>query len=264
MDIYTPAIPRHLKITQTMLEDFITNPVMVANFIFKEKLDAFQRVRLKICHWTPFCMDSSGLSSAKTRGMWNISNLRCLMFPGHVAGVYYPNFESGKRIYWRYFREVALKSEFFRAHIGRERVYGMDGKAEEMAKAMDRGPSCWVFQYKNESTVLMPAPNFLQGAKTQAGQRFNDLWVDEWTKVEAVPGKGEGIDDQLVGRCTRESFNKHHPVWRNHMLFLATAEDTMHPAHARYMDFLKEHRAGNPFYYCFSFCFKDYSDLPCD
>ena len=264
VNILVPSTPKRLQITETMICDFIIDPVLGVEVIFKEKLDAFQRARLKICWWTPRVMDSSGFSSTKTRGMWWVSTLRALLLPNHVCGVYYPNFESGKRIYWKYFREVALKSPLFQAQCGRDRVIGLDGKSEEMAKAMDRGPSCWVFQFKNESQIMMPAPNFLQGAKTQAGHRFNDLYIDEWTKVESVPGKGEGIDDQLVGRTTRDSYNKKHPIYCNHHLFLATAEDTLHPAYSRYKDYLKEMKSGNPDYYCFSFSFKDYSDLPFD
>jgi hypothetical protein len=262
MDIYVPSTPAHLKITQTMVEDFIIDPVLGVKVIFGYKMDAFQRARMKICWWTPRVMDSSGFSSAKTINMWFVSNLRALLLPDHVVGVYYPNFDSGKRIYWLYFREVAQHSKLYAAQCGKERVDGIDGKSNEVGKAMDKGPSCYVFEYRNGSRIMMPAPGFMQGAKSQAGMRFNDLDVDEWTKIEA--GKGEGIDDQLVGRTTRACHNKLHPVFRNHHLFLATAEDTMHPAYPRYHKFLQEVKEGNPDYYVFSFCFKDYSNAPFD
>lgn len=264
MNIYTPSTPRHLKITQTMIEDFILDPVLGIQVIFNAKLDTFQKCRAKICWWTPFVMDSSGFSSAKTLNLWYISNLRALLFPGHVAGVYYPNFESVKRIYWKYYREIAARAPLFRAQMGMERIEGLEGATAKDAKAMDRGPSCFVFRYKNESQIMCPAANWLQGARTQAGYRFNDLYIDEWTKVEAGGGGtgGEGIDDQLIGRTTKESFNKNHPIWMNHFLFLATAEDTMHPAYERYQNYVKEVKQGNPDYYVFSFNFKDYSDRP--
>lgn len=260
-DIYLPSQPRHLKITQTMIDDFMIDPVLGIQIIFGAKLDHFQRCRAKICWWTPRVMDSSGFSSAKTISMWFISNLRCILIPNHVAAVYYPSFESGKKIYWNYFRDIALRAPLFRAQMGMERVEGLDGSTSKDAKAMDRSASCYEFRYRNESKVLMPAPGFMQGAKSQAGYRFNDLYIDEWTKVEAG-GKGEGIDDQLVGRTTRACFNKEHPIFCNHHLFLATAEDTMHPAYERYKSYLKECRQGNPDYFVFAFNFKDYSDAP--
>jgi hypothetical protein len=231
MDIYVPSTPGHLKITQTMIEDFIIDPVLGVEVIFGYKLDAFQRVRLKICWWTPRVMDSSGFSSAKSINMWLVSNLRALLLPGHVAGVYYPNFNSGKKVYWPYFRKTALQSKIYAAQCGKERIEGIDGKSNEVAKAMDKGNSTWEYLYKNESRIMMPAPGFMQDAKSQAGMRFHDLYIDEFTKIEAV--KGGGIDQQLIGRTTMEPYNREHPIYCAHHLFLATAEDTTHPSYER-------------------------------
>lgn len=262
MNILVPSIPPFLKITQTLIEDVIANPVVGAKVIMGENLDVFQRVRLKICWNTPRVMDSSGFSSAKTKNMWIVSNLRALLFPGHIGAVYYPVFMTGQLTYWKYFNEVAARAPLYRAQLGRNRLVGVDGKSGEEGKATGKGPSCWECNYKNDAQILMPAPGFLQGAKTQAGLRFNDLYVDEWTKVEAMSAESDGIDDQLVGRTTRHCFNKSHGIHRNHHLFLATAEDRMHPAYDRYESYRKEEQAGNPDYYTFSFCHKDYSDEP--
>jgi hypothetical protein len=114
--------------------------------------------------------------------------------------------------------------------------------------------------FRNGSQIMMPAAGFASDAKTQASIRLNDLYIDEWTKIMAAGS--EGIDEQLVSRATRECFNKDHPLWCNHQMFLATAEDTMHPGYARYRIFKQEHDKGNPDYYVFSFSYKDYSNLP--
>lgn len=265
--LVSTAPPAHLRITETMICDFLINPVLGIRVLFGYDLDAYQRVRAKTIWWTPRVMDSSGFSSLKTQVAWMIFNLRCLLFPGHVVGVYYPSFDASKRNYVPMFTKVAAQSEIYRAQVGRQRVIGVDGKTDQEAKALHKGPSCYVFDYKNGSQQAIPAPGFLQDAKTQAGTRFHDLVVDEWTKILAMKsndGSGEsGIEKQLVGRTTLESWNKNHPIYRNHHLFLATAEDTMHPAHRKYHAFMKEIRAGNPDYAHISFSMKDLSDLPC-
>lgn len=263
LNILTPSVPARLKITQTLIEDTICDPVIGARFIMNLQLDAFQTARLKICWNTPRVMDTSGFSSAKTLNMWIVSNLRPLIFPEHQVAVYYPKFDSGKNIYWPYFNDVAMRAPIYRAQLGRIRVEGVDSTSDDTGKATGKGPSCWTCNFRNGSKILMPAPGFLQGARTQAGFRFNDLFIDEWTKVEAMSKELDGIDDQLIGRTTRASFNQHHPIHGNHHLFLATAEeDVMHPAHARYESYMEEVRLGNPNYFVFGFCFKDYSNKP--
>ena len=250
--------PPQFRLSPTLITDCINDPVFAATFFFKERLDEFQKVRLKIFWFTPRTMDSSGFSSAKTKNLWMVSNLRCLLFENHVGGVYYQVFSTGQKTYWNYYYEVASRSPWFRHHVGKRRIVGLDGKTEEEGKATLKGPSCWTCDYRNGSQIMMPAAGFMQDAKTQASIRLNDLWIDEWTKIMA--SGSEGIDDQLIGRVTKACFNKDHPVWCNHMGFLATAEDTMHPAYARKKAFEEEVRKGNPDYYHISFSYKDYSD----
>lgn len=260
VNILTPSVPKRHKITDTMIEDFLIDPVLGVTVLFGEKLDAFQGCRLKICWWVPRVMDSSGFSSAKTKNVWMVSNLRCLLMSDRVGLIAYPVFEQGKQSYWKYFAEVAGRSPIYRANIGKPRVYGLDGKSEEMGKATLKGPSCWTMDYKNGSQIMMPAVGFMQDARTMASLRINDLYPDEHTKAEAHGSTG--IDDQLVQRATRACYNQHHPLWRNHHLFSATAEDTMHPSYDRYKSYLDEVTKGNPDYALISYSYKDYSDLP--
>lgn len=256
MDIHVSSSPKHLKITQTMIEDFIINPVLGAKVIFGEVMDEFQKSRLKTYWWVPFTMDSSGFSSFKTRTFWLAFNLRCLLIPDHVAGVYYQNFNTGQKTFWQYFDVFRRRSPIYRAQIGKMAA----DLTETEGKGTVKGPSCWNCYYKNESHLMLPAPGFLTDARSQASIRLNDLGVDEWTKIDATGSTG--IDDQLIGRCTRESFNQHHPFWCNHQLFLATAEDTLHKAYDRYQSFKREVDNGNPDYSCINYSFKDISDRP--
>jgi hypothetical protein len=202
-------------------------------------------------------IDSSGFSSAKTRTFFIAFNLRCILIPDHVAGVYYQNFNVGQRSFWAYYDTFKRRSPLFRAQLGRMAA----DLSEVEGKGQVKGPSCFNAYFKNSSHLMLPAPGFLTDSKSQASIRLNDLGVDEWTKIDATGSTG--IDDQLIGRCTRESFNQHHPFWCNHHLFLATAEDTMHPGFQRYAQFESKARKGNPDYSVFSFSYKDYSDRIC-
>jgi hypothetical protein len=254
-EIHRPSTPKHLKITQTMQEDFLIDPVLGAEVLFKANLDAFQRARLKKTWWAPRTLDTSGFSSAKTFNLWVVSNLRCLLMPDQHAGIYYPVFSTGQQTYWQYFNKFQGVSSIFRAQIGE-----MDAlKEKNTGKATKKGPSCWTCDYKNESKVMMPAASFIQDARTQASIRLNFLGVDEWTKI--MIGGSSGIEDQLLGRVTRECFNMGHPLWCNHHVFMATAEDAVHPGYDRYLHFKKEVEKGNPDYVILIYSFKDYSDL---
>ena len=254
--VVSAAPPKHSRITEGMVEDFIHDPVLAAQILFGEELDVFQRVRLKLYWHVPRVMDSSGFSSAKTHCMWIVANLRALLIQEHISAVYYQDFGAGQRNFWNpNYRRVARASHIFRAHIGRMEADNSKtkGKAERM------GPSCWTCDYKNGSKVMMPAAGFLQDAKSQAGLRINDLFIDEWTKIAAV---SDGIEKQLIGRATRACFNKEHRFWKNHQIFLATAEDSSHPAWDKYQSFLKDVEEGNPDFALINFSFKDYSNLP--
>jgi hypothetical protein len=255
-NIYTPSLPGYLRVTQTMVEDFICDPCLGARVLFGEELDAFQRARLKLWWWVPRVMDSSGFSSAKTRCLWIVSNLRCLLIPDHVSAIYYQTFTAGQQNYWKHFLAATQSSAIFRAHIGRMNEEGTDVGG----KATLKGPSMWTCDYRNGSQVMMPAPGFLTDARTSAGFRFNDLYIDEWTK--AIAGGSSAIDDQLIGRSTREAISKYHPLWANKNIFLATAEDSMHAGYEKYDDFVQDEAKGNPECATVSFHFKDYSDMP--
>jgi hypothetical protein len=105
----------------------------------------------------------------------------------------------------------------------------------------------------------MPAPNWEQQAVGQASLRYNVIAIDEWPKAEVM---GEGINRQILGRLTRESRHKDHPLWCNHQVFLGVAESMTHPAYARVRSVDKRIAAGDPTVAHISFCFKDYSNLP--
>lgn len=250
-----------------MVEDFLIDPVMGAKVIMGIDLDAFQALRLRTYWWVPNVIDSSGFGTGKSFVFWIFMNLRCVIIGDQWCYAYYQTFEAGKQIFWPYYRQY--RHPLFVAQLGR-----LDEEGESAGKDNTRGPACYIQHFKNESLVAMPAPNWLQEAKGQAGLTFNVAGIDEWTKVEtmakktntrAVNAEGQtvgGINQQILGRVRRRSFNQHHLLWGNHRLFMATAESTMHPSYARVRAFQSEINKGNPNYAMISFSFKDFSNLP--
>src|SRR5690348_9302758 len=81
MNVITPAIPKRLTVTQTMMEDFLCDPVLAAKVILGLDLDAFQRCRLRYMWWIPELIDCSGFSSGKTIVDWAYIQLRCILIP---------------------------------------------------------------------------------------------------------------------------------------------------------------------------------------
>lgn len=232
-----------------MMEDFLGDPVLGTYCFFRFKFDAFQRARLRMMWWVPELIDSSGFSSGKTVVDWAYVNLRCILLPDHHAGVYYPTFETAKNTFWTYYSSVY--TPIFKAQLGR-----LDDRNETDTV---QGAACFKAFYRSGSRMLLPAPSFMKQAATQASLRLNTLLVEEWTHIDAA---SDGINAQLIGRVTRESWNQHHPVWCNHITFTAPAKSQLHPAYPRYYGTMREAAKGNPNMGVASFSYKDYSDLP--
>jgi hypothetical protein len=255
MEVLVPSVPKRLRVTETMVCDFLVDPVMGVKVIFGAELDVFQQVRLRAYWWVPDVIDSSGFSTAKTLCFWLFLNLRCIIIPDQVCGAYYYTFETGKQTFWSYYRSGFARTPIFQAQLGK-----LDEMGDE-AKSLVKGPACFVASFKNGSEIKMPAPSWTQDARSQASLRFNVVGIDEWTKVEA--SGSTGIDDQILGRVTRPCWNQHHPLWGNHTVFLATAEPMSHVAYRRYQAFQRRISRGDPSCACLSFSFKDYSNKRC-
>jgi len=261
-------VPKHLCITPTMIEDFLIDPVLGIYVIFGVKLDVFQAVATRITWWVPNVLDSSGFGTGKSFRIWLVSNLRALLIGGQQIVAYYQTFQSVKDIYWaNYQRFGSNRAPLFAAQLGR-----VDEEGQAEGKDNTRGAACYKQYFRNDSCIYGPAPNWLQGAKGEAGRTFHMAMIDEWTKVETMTPKdtkltGEGgnliggIDQQIIGRVRAVSFNQHHMLWGNHIIFTATAESTLHPAYQRVKQFQKEIDSGNPNYAMITSCFKDFSNV---
>jgi hypothetical protein len=251
--IFVPSTPASLHIEGDLARRLILNPVAATEILFGLKLDEFQKADLKVAWWTKFVMDSSGVSASKSLRLFIISNLRCILIPEQVALIYYPFFGMGQDIFWNNYEKCARLSPLFSSQIGH---LGIEG--EKLGKSTNKKSDCWICHFKNGSKLMMPAGGFDRDSMSQAGRRCNFLGIDEFTKIENTGSTG--IDDQLMDRNTAACFNQEHPIWTNHYYFLATAEDTMHPAYDRYLMFKREVERGNPMYAMISRSFKDYSN----
>lgn len=245
-----------------MVEDFLCDPVLGVEVFFKAKLDAFQKSALRMFWWVPDVIDSSGFGTGKTFRGWLWANLRCSIIEDQWIWIYYQTFESGKQIFWPYYEQFNLRtSPLFSAQLGKVDQFGDDD-----GKDNKKGPAAFIQHFKNGSKIVMPAPGWFNSAKSQAGLTFNAAYMDEWTKVETMkPAENKdmvgGIDQQVIGRVRRQSFNQFHPLWGNHRKYSATAESPSHPAYKRYRMFQKEIARGNPNYAVLRYDYKDFSNL---
>ena len=253
LNVLVPSIPARHRLTQGMWEDFLCDPVLAAWVLMGYKLDAFQAVRLREYWWSHQCIDSSGTSSGKTLTVWIAFNLRCILLPERTCGIYYQTFQAGKSSFWEYYRKC--KSPMFHSQFGRTDEMG----DVEVGANRTRGAACWTAYFKNGSKLDMPAPSAQRDADTQASTRYHDLLLEEWTRIEDM---GNAIDGQLKGRASEPTWNQHHPIWGNHILYSAHARTRMHKSFRRYSAHAKEIARGNPLYSNLHFSHKDYSNLP--
>jgi len=181
--------------------------------------------------------------------------LRAVVLGNQEIGVFYQSFDAGKAIFWPWFKRTLARPEarLLRAHIG---IINEEGEAK--GKSERKSGSMWSVTFKSDSVIKMPAPNWYKDAENAAGLRLNVLYLDEWTKSMNTGTKG--LEEQLMGRTSRECWNQRHPVWRNHRLLSGTAESRAHPAYALVKKYERAIAGGDPNTGHISYSFKDYSD----
>jgi hypothetical protein len=265
-DIFVPehseaAVPRHLRISEGMVEDLLYDPVMAIWIFFGVEMDAFQEVRTKLIWFGQDVDDRSGFSSGKTVTAWWLLNLAGILKPDHRAMVVYPTFQQGKETFWEYYDRFS--TPLFRAQLGRVEMDSSDEDGDGTERKSNlRGSGMWTQYFRNKSQVKMPAPNFGKKATTLSSIRLNWLWLEEANKILGTDGGFSGATKQLLGRVTRQSFNKEHPVWGNRVTYSSTAELANHPAEAIHKKIEKRAEQGSPRHASFAFCYKDFSNLP--
>jgi len=163
-----------IEIEQKWMEQFFFDPVMAAYVLMGAKLDVFQQARLRFYWFCPEVIDSSGVGTGKTEVQFVYLMLRCMLMPGHLAAIYFPNFQTGKDTFWVKFADYEERSPVFAAQFRK-------GQKADEEKANQRNPGAWIRTFKNGSKLFMPAPDCKEFAFARA--------VPE--TVRAEPGVGE-------------------------------------------------------------------------
>ena len=239
-----------IEIEQKWMEQFFFDPVMAAYVLMGAKLDVFQQARLRFYWFCPEVIDSSGVGTGKTEVQFVYLMLRCMLMPGHLAAIYFPNFQTGKDTFWVKFADYEERSPVFAAQFRK-------GQKADEEKANQRNPGAWIRTFKNGSKLFMPAPDFKGDSKNQASRDFNTVVIDEYLRAA---DQGEGIDKQIVDRARRKSFNKLHPVWCNHVKFLGHAESPQHKEYQRLKAFKGAIRDGSSRHALITFSYRDWSE----
>lgn len=244
-----------------MWEDFLCDPVLAARVIFGARLDAFQASRLRWYWWTQSVKDSSGVGSGKTIVDFIFLCLRSILIPKHEAAIFYPSLGTGKQSFWDYFGVMVQNpaARIFVSQLGNPLVLEAGDKID--GDGTTHGSECYTAFFRNGNKLRMPAPSIFQNSVNAASLTVNTLVIEEWTQIDAM---SDAIDKQLVDRCRGASWNQHHPIWGNHLIFSAHAQNRAHASAPRYFAHLRRERAGDPTVANVAYSYKDFSDLPSD
>lgn len=241
-----------LKVSQSTLEKFITDPVMAAYVILGMEFDTFQAARLRTYWWCPNMQDNSGVSTGKTAVQFAYCNLRAILcgrLGNHICAVYFPNFQTMKEEFWPYFQATMERSDIYGNLLAvRKGIYGEH-----------KDPGAWWMEFIDGSRITCPAPGFMTDALSSASRRFNTLVVDDYLRAMDM---GDGLEKQLLDRVTRPNFNKKHPIWDNHTKLLGHAETPSHKGYNRIKVAKKAISDGSTRHALLSFCHLDWSDKP--
>lgn len=259
-----PKPPAALGVTYDMWLEMLCDPVMAAFVIFGLRLDAFQRCRLRHYWWSQLCEDDSGVGSGKTIVVFIYHQLRQILIPNHKGAIYYPTFGTGKKEFWNYFGQFVNQASdsyapIFASQLGNP--LKLEPGEEIDGDGTTHGSDCYKAFYRNGNEFFMPATNAVKNMVTSASLSINDLTLEEWESIDAM---SDGINEILLDRARRYSWNQYHPIWGNHIVFSGHAETMQHPSVKRHKFHKRRVKAGDPVYNIISYSYKDYSNLPCD
>lgn len=256
-----PAVPVTLRVTATQWEALLCDPVLAAFVFFGVRLDAFQAARLRYYWWTQNTIDSSGVGSGKTIIDFIFSCLRCILIPGHDGAVFYPSLGTGIQSFWSYFAgfKKSPKAALFISQLGNP--LKLDPGDELDGDGTTHGSECYTAWFRNGNRLLMPAPSIALDSVRAASLTVNTLIIEEWAQIDKM---SDAIDKQLIDRSRGASWNQYHPIWGNHIVYTAHAQNRSHPAAPRYYAHERKIKAGDPTYANLAYSYKDFSDLPSD
>ena len=245
-----------LQLDPKILADLLLDPKFAAEALMGWKLDDYQSAALKLDWWFPTTLDCSGTMSGKTLRSFILLNLRCMLLPDHVAAAYFPTWSAGQQEFWPYFQATLDKPG------GAAAFYRAQCRMHRRKVGESKGPSCWIWSFDDGSRIEMPAPGFINDARTQAGRSFHTLFIDECFKVMEM---GEGISEQLMERWrkplpVRWKGHVNCPVRGNHLHLKGHAQKLSHKGYQFYKALKGEIRKGSANTAVYSFCVEDISE----
>lgn len=229
---------------QSEIEECIRNPVFAVWVYFGIELDTFQSACLKVMWFSKEVIDSAGINTGKTFRLLLWACLRVILlpnpphwkYPGRLVGAFYQESGSVDEIFLKEMESlIALPgAELFRRELRRQ-ARGRLG--------YHRTKNSVNYHFRNGGYISAPALNVARQAKTMAGRRYSDGYVEEYTEIDESSG---ALDEQIIDRINRVDYNPHHPVWCNHLILSAHAQDPdSHPSAARIKQFKELIRDGS-------------------
>jgi hypothetical protein len=204
------------KVTATMVEDMLFDPILAAKVILKVRLPPHEELRLLWMWTTPYSNDDSGFSTGKSWTFALVAALRSILIPERVSGVLSKTFAQGKLIFANFDRWYNT-SPIFRGCI---KHYGNKPR-------LVHGQDAWVAYFRGGSTVRVLPPNFMQDAERLRSERWHDGYFDEWTTY----GNFKAFNTTIIGRVVNVNKYKDCPVRMNHVHMASTPASEDHPAY---------------------------------
>lgn len=223
-------------LSANLARKLICDPVMAAKVLLNFEMDTFQAARFRYWWFTPTVMDHSGVSVGKSELFVSLIFLRLMLLPlknkPRVVTAYYPSQGTAERVLLPKVEQAMMRSKVLRDQIRMAR----GGSFFQARKNV-------IFIFLRDGASLeIPAGDFTRDSANNASARFNDLFLDETSKMDAM---GDGVSKELMQRNTQECFNPNHPVHANKTLFLAHAESPQHPYYKRYAGLRRMIAAGS-------------------
>lgn len=235
---------RDRKLTAMMVDDFIYDPILAAKVILNITLPPHSELRIMFMWTTPFTIDDSGFSTAKSHNAAVVMALRSILFPGRVSGVLSKTFAQGKLIFQNFDRWV-----------GNAPIFKSCLKHFKGQPRLIHGTDVWQAFFRGGSEIRVLPPSFMLDSERLRGERWHDGYFDEWTTY----GNFEAFNTTIMGRITKENSYPNDPVRMNHAHMMSTPNFTHHPSFAIVKRYQHQIAQGNQDYGRFS---SNYRSIP--
>lgn len=239
-----PHVYQDRKMTAMMVDDFIHDPILAAKVILNITLPPHSELRIMFMWTTPFTIDDSGFSTAKSHNAAVVMALRSILFPGRISGVLSKTFAQGKLIFQNFDR-----------WIGSAPIFKSCLKHAKGNPRLIHGTDVWQAFFRGGSEIRVLPPSFMLDSERLRGERWHDGYFDEWTTY----GNFEAFNTTIMGRITKENTYPNCPVRMNHAHMMSTPNFTHHPSFAIVRRYQHQIAQGNEDYGRFS---SNYRSIP--